>query len=133
MTTESMKYLLETPFEGHIVSQVDDPNSKYTDFDGNPIILYPWSDKGLQHAVKLRERLGKNGFLRSGLSSSGDDRRSAEGGLVVDLSYFSNIQVAESLNADDCLPVTADAAVRNSQLARALVQANAFCLLVITK
>ncbi len=129
MATESMQRLLETPFEGRVVSQVDDPNSKYTDFDGNPTILYPWSEEGLRHAVRLREALGENAFLRSGLSSSGDGRRPAEGGLVVDLSNFCDIEVTKTKAAadvDHSVAITVGAAAKNSQLADELVRANAF-------
>ena len=125
-STESMERLLNTPFEGRVVPQVNDPNSKYTDFDGNPLILYPWSEEGLQQAVKIREALGPKGFIRSGLSSSGDDRRSAEGGLVVDLSYFSNIETARPADIEESVQITVGAATRNSRLAKELMRVNAF-------
>ena len=126
MSTESMQRLLATPLEGRVVSQTDDPRSKYTDFDGNPTILYPWSEKGLQQAVQLRESLGERGFLRSGLSASGDGRRSAQGGLVVDLSHFSDIEITQAPEVDAPVMFTVGAAAKTSQLADELVRANAF-------
>jgi len=125
-STESINILLGQPFEGRVMPQANDPNSKYSDFDGNPLILYPWSEEGLQQAVKIREALGQKGFIRSGLSSSGDDRRSAEGGLVVDLSYFSSIEAAKPSGIEESVQITVGAAARNSQLAKELIRVNAF-------
>lgn len=127
MVSESIERLLDAPFEGRVVSQVDDPNSKYTDFDGNPTILYPWSEEGLRHAVKLREAMGEKGFVRSGLSSSGDGSRSAEGCLVIDLSHFCDVEVMEAApSAEPSVVITVGAAAKNSQLLNELVLANAF-------
>lgn len=127
MVYESIDNLLERPFEGRVMLQADDPNSKYTDFDNNPTILYPSSDNGLNHAVQLREAMGAKGFIRSGLSSSGDGRRSAEGGLVVDMSYFCGIEVArEDTEVDGTITLSVGAAAKNSRLADELIRANAF-------
>ncbi|MEM7354293.1 MAG: FAD-binding protein [Acidobacteriota bacterium] len=127
MATDSLERLLETPFEGRVVAQVDDPYSKYTDFDGNPTILYPWSEEGLRQAVMLRQAMGPKGFIRSGLSSSGDGRTEADGGLVIDLSHFCDIEVAKTtLDGQDALTITVGAAAKTSQLAEELVRANAF-------
>ena len=72
MTSESLGDLLAAPFEGRVVRHDDDPLSKYSDFSGKPTVVYPWSDAGLCQAIRIKEHLAGKGFLRSGLSSSGD-------------------------------------------------------------
>lgn len=127
MARKSIESLLATPFEGRVVSQLDDPLGKYSDFEGNPTIVYPWSDQGLRHAVKLKESYGRKGFLRSGLSSSGDGGHDGGGALVVDLSCFTGIEVrGPNRDKGKTITITVEAAVNTRQLANELIRANAF-------
>ena len=96
MTAESLGNLLAVPFEGRVVPHDDDPLRKYSDFNGKPTVVYPWSNAGLCHAIRIKQHLGEKGFLRSGLSSSGDGPLHAEDGLVVDLSCFTRIEVGKA-------------------------------------
>ena len=112
---EPLESLLARTFDGRVVPHRDDPHNRYSDFTGDPLVLYPWSDAGLGHAVQLKEQLGANGFLRSGLSSSGDGPVETGGGVVVDLTGFTRIEVR-----GNSIEVEAGATTR--QLADALVQ-----------
>ncbi len=94
--SETLDSLLALPFDGRVVPHDDDPLKRYSDFDGKPTVVYPRSDEGLCHAIKLKQHLGNRGFLRSGLSSSGDGPLQAEGGLVVDFSCFTRIAVGKT-------------------------------------
>ena len=96
MSSESLDSLLAVPFDGRVAPHDDDPLKRYSDFDGKPTVVYPWSDEGLCHAIKLKQHLGNRGFLRSGLSSSGDGPLQGEGGLVVDFSCFARIEVRKT-------------------------------------
>jgi FAD/FMN-containing dehydrogenase len=127
MTSEPLDSLLARPFEGRVVPHRDDPLNKYSDFHGDPTVLYPWSDAALCHAIEIKEHLGRNGFLRSGLSSSGDGLLQGEGGLVVDFSCFTRIEVRTTdHDGDGRIAVEVEAGANTRQLAAALIQYNAF-------
>jgi FAD/FMN-containing dehydrogenase len=127
MTSESLDSLLAVPFEGRVVPHDDDPLNKYSDFDGKPIVVYPWSDEGLCHAIKIKEYLGEKGFLRSGLSSSGDGPLQGEGGLVVDFSCFTRIEVRKTNpDGDGRITIDVEAGGNTQQLADELIRNNAF-------
>ena len=102
----------------------DDPLKRYSDFNGKPTVVYPWSDAGLCHAIKIKEHLGRKGFLRSGLSSSGDGPLQGEGGLVVDFSCFARIEVRKT--DGDGITIEVEAGASTQQLADALIRNNAF-------
>jgi FAD/FMN-containing dehydrogenase len=123
MTSESLGSLLAVPFDGRVVPHDDDPLKRYSDFDGKPTVVYPWSDAGLCHAIKIKEHLGRKGFLRSGLSASGDGPLQGEGGLVVDFSCFTRIEFRKT---DGEITIEAGAGASTQQLADALIQNNAF-------
>lgn len=127
MISEPLGSLLAAPFDGRVVAQDDDPLNKYSDFDGNPTVVYPWSNQGLRHAIQIKEHLGEKGFLRSGLSSSGDGRLQGEGGLVVDFSCFTRIEVRKlEGEADGRVTIGVEAGVNTQQLADELIRINAF-------
>lgn len=127
MTNESIDSLLARPFDGRVVPLHNDPLHKYSDFDGDPVVVYPWSDEGLSQAIKIKELLGGKGFLRSGLSSSGDGRLHAEGGIVVDFSCFTRIDVRQTgRDADERIIIAVEAGANIQQLANVLIRANAF-------
>jgi FAD/FMN-containing dehydrogenase len=125
MSSESLDSLLAVPFDGRVVPHDDDPLKRYSDFDGKPTIVYPRSDEGLCHAIKIKEHLGNKGFLRSGLSSSGDGPLQGGGGLVVDFSRFTRIEVRKT-DRDGEITIEVEAGANTQQLADALIRNNAF-------
>jgi len=127
MTSESLDSLLAVPFQGRVVPHDDDPLNKYSDFNDKPIVVYPWSNAGLCHAIKIKEHLGKKGFLRSGLSSSGDGPLHSEGGLVVDFSCFTRIEVQKTgRGGEGRIAIEVEAGANTRQLADELIRNNAF-------
>ena len=116
---EPLESLLARTFDGRVVPHRDDPHNRYSDFADDPLVLYPWSDAGLSHAIQIKEQLGPNGFLRSGLSSSGDGPVQTGGGLVVDLTGFTRIEVRGS-------SIEVEAGATTRQLADVLVQNDLF-------
>ena len=127
MTSESLGNLLAVPFEGRIVPHDDDPLRKYSDFIDKPTVVYPWSDAGLCHAIRIKQHLGHKGFLRSGLSSSGDGPLQGEGGLVVDFSSFARIEVRKTgRDGDGRITIDVEAGASTRQLADELIRNNAF-------
>jgi FAD/FMN-containing dehydrogenase len=126
MTSEPLDSLLAVPFEGRVAPHDDDPLNRYSDFNGKPTVVYPWSDAGLCHAIKIKEQLGGRGFLRSGLSSSSDGPLQGEGGLVVDFSCFTRIEVRKSdRDGDGWITLDVEAGANTRQLADALIRNNA--------
>ena len=127
MTSEPLGNLLAVPFDGRIVPHDDDPRSRYSDFNGKPTVLYPWSDAGLCHAIGIKQHFGSKGFLRSGLSSSGDGMLQGEGGIVVDLSGFARITVHKSGgDGDGRIAIDVEAGATTRQLADELIRNDAF-------
>jgi FAD/FMN-containing dehydrogenase len=127
MTSESLGNLLAVPFEGRVVLHDDDPLNKYSDFNGKPTVVYPWSNAGLCQAIKIKEYLGGKGFLRSGLSSSGDGALQGEGGLVVDFSCFTRIKVHKAGGTGNGrVTIDVEAGADTRQLANELIRNNAF-------
>jgi FAD/FMN-containing dehydrogenase len=127
MTSESLGNLLAAPFEGRVVRHDDDPLNKYSDFSGKPTVVYPWSDAGLCQAIGIKEHLAGKGFLRSGLSSSGDGALQGEGGLVIDFSCFTRIEVRKAGDTGNGrIAIDAEAGADTRQLADVLIRNNAF-------
>src|SRR5262245_54812848 len=126
MSSESLDSLLAVPFDGRVVRHDDDPLKRYSDFDGKPTVVYPRSDEGLRHAIKIRQHLGNKGFLRSGLSASGDGPLQGDGGLVVDFSCFTRIEVRKTDRAKGRVAIEVEAGADTQQLADALIANNAF-------
>ncbi|MDB5579624.1 MAG: hypothetical protein JWR80_4800 [Bradyrhizobium sp.] len=125
MASDSLGNLLAVPFEGRIVPHDDDPLGKYSDFIDRPTILYPWSDAALCQAIRLKQHLGHKGFLRSGLSSSGDGPLQGEGGIVVDFSGFTRITVRKT-GEDGRIAIDVEAGADTRQLADELIRNDAF-------
>ena len=93
----------------------------------SPPSLYPWSDAGLCHAIRIKQHLGSKGLLRSGLSSSGDGPLQGEGGIVVDFSGFARIAVRKSGgDGDGRIAIEVEAGATTRQLADELIRNDAF-------
>jgi hypothetical protein len=113
----SLGNLLAVPFEGR---------RKYSDFIDKPTIVYPWSDAALCQAIRLKH-LGQKGFLRSGLSSSGDGPLQGDGGIVVDFSGFARIAVRKTgRDGDGRIAIDVEAGATTRQLADELIRNDAF-------
>ncbi len=123
----SLGNLLAVPFEGRIVPHDDDPLRKYSDFIGKPTVLYPWSDAALCQAIRIKQHLGHKGFLRSGLSSSGDGPLQGEGGIVVDFSGFTRIAARKTgPDGNGRIAIDVEAGADTRHLADELIRIDAF-------